>query len=163
MKKLLFTAGLLSVHFAFSNTIQKKNLLENKALKVSRPSQDVLEVVEEVTNNKQPAENETQVSLQLMETKKIENIEDVETRRLAQTPEPAPSEPAKKLSQEKKPAGDLKSLVHESLFEKLRIRRDLDVFNEDQEHSSLKDEETEVQEDFGNVEVHWKHQKVDQK
>ena len=165
--RLLFIAGLLGVSFAFSEgnssrKMKKQSLAEHNMLKTKPSAHEVLEVVEEAQKSESPAEGEGQLSLQLMKTQK-----DSENRQLAQTPEPAPLEPAKQEEPPKeervKEVDNLKSLVHESLFEKLRIRRDLDVFNEDQEDLSLEDEEIEVQEDFGNVEVHWKHQKADQK
>ena len=172
MKKLFLIASLVSVHFAFSkiNSSQKmkekQNLLENNALKTSQPVQDVLEVVNEIQNDESPSESEGRLSLQLMKTKKVEMVKEHEIRQLAQTSEPSLPEPeaVEDIDQENRGEdSDLKSLVHESLFEKLRVRRDLDVFNEDQEDLSLENEGEEIQEDFGNVEVRWKYQQTDQK
>ncbi len=170
MKTLFLISSLFIVHFAFSNMdssqktkveerVEKKNLLENNLLKKSQPDQDLLEVVEEIQSNEHSSSSEGQVSLQLMKTKKTETIKEPEVRQLAQTPEPSVPDPeVESIDQEGmvKKDTNLKSLVHESLFEKLRVRRDLDVFKEDQEGLSLED--VEIREDFGNVEVRWKPQ-----
>ena len=160
MKTLILIFQLFIVSFAFSkmNSSQeeRQNLLENNLLKSSQPDQDLLEVVEEVQNNEITSSNEGKISLQLMKTKKTEDTKEPEIRQLAQTPKsPSPSPEVEEIDQGNtvKKKSNLQSLVHESLFEKVRARRDLDVFVENEEDLSL--EREEIQEDFGNVEVRW--------
>lgn len=157
MKLLIIILILCSLNFVFSNQkVDSKNLLENNLLKKSQPTQDLLEVVEELENSERSVASEEQVGLQL------KNTPNVDVRKVAQMPESASgsekSEPVKSEREEIDPGNmknnNLKSLIHESVFQREHARRDLDVYVEDQEGLSLSD--VEVQEDFGNVEVRWK-------
>ncbi|MDE0152008.1 MAG: hypothetical protein OXK80_05905 [Bdellovibrionales bacterium] len=158
MKLLIIILILCSLNFVFSNQkTDGKNLLENNLLKKSQPTQDLLEVVEELENTERSVASEEQGSLQLKDTPSVD------VRKLAQMPksasEPKESEPAESEAEEIGQGvmtndGNLKSLIHESVFQREHARRDLDVYVEDQEGLSLSD--VEVQEDLGSVEVRWK-------
>ena len=159
MKTFILLLNLLIAHFAFSNSSQngkeqKKNLLENNLLKKSQPTQDLLEVVEEVENSEVSSVNEGKISLQLKKT--IKSTPEPEIRQLAQTSEPEDLDPEKEIEEEniERKGNNLQSLLHESVFEKDRMRRDLDAYIEDRQALSLENEE--IQEDFGDVEVRWK-------
>lgn len=149
---LMFMSFLL--HFAFSSQKEGKNPLKNN-LKQSHPVQDLLEVMEEVENDDaKSVSKDEKISLQLKETNSV--------RQLAQIPEPASAQSPKNSKPELKVdeigkrnavKSDIKSLLHESVFQRENAKRSLDVYVED---SDLPSQSEEVQEDFGNVEVHWK-------
>ena len=157
MKALILIFSLCFINFVFSNQKKEnKSLLENDLLQKSQPTQDLLEVVEELESNDRPVAVEGQVSLQLKETSSAS------ARQLAQMPEPSQSNSDKSESdleieeidqRSVQNNSNLKSLIHESVFQRENARRDLDVYVEDQEGLSLQD--VEIQENFGNVEVRW--------
>ena len=159
MKLFILSFILFFSHFVFSSQKVDKNLLKNN-LKKSHPTQDLMEVLEEVQRDEKPTPSDEKISLQLKKTK------DLSARSLAQIPSQPEldQEPQQKSQQDPKieeigkrskvKDNHLKSLLHESVFQRENARRDLDVYVEDQSDLSLQDEE--VQEDFGNVEVRWK-------
>ena len=137
------------------------NLLDIHLLKDCQPNKDLLEVVDEIQSDEKPSvheEHEGHISLQFKETKSMD------ARQLAQIPESSSPSDSPELETEEieeidernsvKNNSNLKSLMHESVFQREYAKRDLDVYVEDQAGLSLQD--VEVQEDFGNVEVRWK-------
>ena len=153
MKLFILSFILFFSHFVFSSQKSDKNLLKNN-LQKSQPNQDLLEVLEEVQKDTKPISGDEKISLQLKKTK------EPSVRRLAQIP-PQPEQKSQQdskiedIGERSTGKGDhLKSLLHESVFQRETARRKLDVYVEDQSDLSLQNEE--VQEDFGNVEIRWK-------
>lgn len=159
MKTFILLLNLLMVHFAFSNSSQdveeqKQSLLEDDLLKNSQPTQDLLEVVEEMENSNRASSSEGKISLQLKEVTDIPEEPDTDMRQLAHTFEPVVSEgeEAEETAIVRK-RDNLKSLLHESIFEKDRMKRNLDAYIEGQQTLSLDDEA--IKEDLGDVEILW--------
>ena len=92
---------------------KSKNLLENNLFEKNQPTEDLLEVFEELESHERPVANEGQVGLQL------KSIPSVDARKLAQMPESSKSDsapPESDLEIEEIDQGDVKNTSNFKVF-----------------------------------------------